>query len=278
MPKKRTKPRLADLRLAWPLARPAPVSGPVAAPSAIRRPPLCSQWAAEALGFCADPVQQAILDGEQRRLLLLTSRQWGKSVVAAIRAVWQAHWFPGSLVVVVGPIENQAGELNLKIYQFIARLGLRVHGGGRGRLAVHFPNGSRIVGLSEVPDHVRGLSAPALILVDEAAFFKGDEILEALMPMLATRPNGAIWLMSTPKGQTGFFYDLWHQPGGPWHRVRVTAAEIPDRIPAAFLVEEEQRNPQKYRREYGCEFLAADEALFSRDDLLNLLSDQVEPL
>jgi hypothetical protein len=278
MQKKQTKPRLADLRLAWPLARAAPVSGRLTAPLAIRRPPLCSQWAADALGFCADPVQRAILDGEQRRLLLLTSRQWGKSVVAAIRAVWQAHWVPGSLIVVVGPVENQAGELNLKIYQFIARLGLRVHGGGRGRLAVHFPNGSRIVGLSEVPDHVRGLSAPALILVDEAAFFKGDEILEALMPMLATRPDGAIWLMSTPKGQTGFFYDLWHQPGGPWHRVRVTAAEIPDRIPAAFLLEEEQRNPQKYRREYCCEFLAADEALFSRDDLLNLLSDQVEPL
>jgi hypothetical protein len=278
MPKKRTKPTLAELRQAWPLDRSAPVSGSVAAPSASSAPPLCSQWAAEALGFCADPRQCELLDGRLRRLLLLTSRQWGKSVIAAIRAVWQAYWFPGSLIVVVGPVEDQASELNLKIYEFVARLGLKVHGGGRGKLAVIFPNGSRIVGLSEVPDHVRGLSAPALILVDEAAFFKGDEILEAVMPMLATRPDGAIWLMSTPKGHSGFFYELWHAAGGPWHRFLVTAAEVPGRISAEFLAEEERRNPLKYRREYCCEFLAADEALFSRDDLQNVLSDQVEPL
>jgi hypothetical protein len=240
--------------------------------------PSCAAWAAQALGFAADPVQAAVLNGHHRRLLLLTCRQWGKSVVAAVRALWQALFFPGSLIVVVGPVENQATELNHKIYGFVARLGLAVHGGGHGALRLCFPNGSRIVGLSEVPDHVRGLSAPALILVDEAAFFRGDEILEALMPMLATRPDGAVWLMSTPKGQSGFFYDLWHATAGPWHRVRVTAAEIPGRISAAFLAEQAQRNPEKYRREYCCEFLAADGALFSREALAALLTDEVEPL
>lgn len=292
MRNKQTKPNTALLQLAYwgagfRLVQPSANPGGHGAhggganpadPADPRGVPSCSAWAAEALGFLADEVQRTILDGQHRRLLLLTSRQWGKSAIAAIRAVWQAVWFPGSLIVVVGPVENQAGELNLKIYQFVARLGLKVHGGGRGKLAVVFPNGSRIVGLSEVPDHVRGLSAPALILVDEAAFFKGDEILEAVMPMLATRPDGVIWLMSTPKGQAGFFYELWHAEGGPWRRVRVTAAEVPGRIPAAFLAEEERRNPLKYRREYCCEFIAADEALFSRDALDGLLSNEVEPL
>jgi hypothetical protein len=240
--------------------------------------PLCSRWAAEAFGFLADEVQRAVLDGQHLRLILLTSRQWGKSVVAALRAIWQAIFFPRSLIVVAGPVEDQACELNLKIYHFLEQLGCKVHGGGRGKLAAYFPNGSRIVGLSEVPDHVRGYSAPALILVDEASFFKGDEILASLMPMLATRPDGAIWLMSTPKQQTGFFYNLWHQEGGPWHRIRVTASEIPDRISPAFLAEEQRRDPLMYRREYCCEFLADDAALFSREALTALLSDEVEPL
>ena len=117
-----------------------------------------------------------------------------------------------------------------------------------------------------------------MILVNEAAFFKGDEILEAVIPMLATRPDGAIWLMSTPKGHSGFFYEPWHAEGGPWRRVRVTAAEIPGRVSAAFLAEQERRNPQKYRREYCCESLAADEALFSREALEELLNYQVQPL
>jgi hypothetical protein len=280
----KTKPIFTDLQDAW-SALPAQPAGPALSspggppdhPAPGRVPP-CSVWAAQALNFWPDDVQRSVLDGDDRRLLLLTSRQWGKSVVAAVRAVWQALWFPASLIVVVGPVENQASELNLKIYEFVARLGCKVHGGGRGKLAVVFPNGSRIVGLSEVPDHVRGLSAPALILVDEAAFFQGDEILEAIMPMLATRPDGAIWLMSTPKGESGFFYDLWYNAPGPWRRVRVTAAEIPHRIPASFLAEQEQRNPQKYRRESCCEFLAADDALFSREALEALLTDQVEPL
>lgn len=292
MRKLRTKPTLAELRDAWCGVPGASVThsaaqGAVSPVEMSQSPagrhgestvPRCSIWAAQALNFWADDVQGSILDGNDRRLMLLTSRQWGKSVVAAVRAVWQALWFPGSLIVVVGPVENQAGELNLKIYQFVAQLGLKVHGGGQGKLAVIFPNGSRIVGLSEMPDHVRGLSAPALILVDEAAFFKGDEILEAVIPMLATQPDGAIWLMSTPKGHAGFFYELWHTEGGPWRRVRVTAAEIPGRISAAFLAEEEQRNPAKFRREYCCEFLVAEEALFSRDALAGLLSDQVQPL
>lgn len=280
----KTKPSFADLQAAWSALTgqpPGPAPGSPGGPPEHPEPgpvPRCSVWAAEALNFWPDDVQRSVLDGEDRRLLLLTSRQWGKSAIASIRAVWQAIWFPGSLIIVVGPVENQASELNNKIYAFVARLGLKVHGGGRGKLAVHFPNGSRIVGLSEVPDHVRSLSAPALILIDEAAFFKGDEILEALMPMLATRPDGAVWIMSTPKGQSGFFYELWHAKDGPWRRVRVTAAEIPQRIPASFLAEQEQRNPAKYRREYCCEFVAADNALFSREALEALLSDQVEPL
>lgn len=285
MPKRRTKPSTTLLQsVYWGEGRPpvrqaaTPVAVPSVAAPAPGVVPRCSRWAAESLGFLADHQQRGVLDGSHRRLILLTCRQWGKSAVAAIRAIWQALFFPGSLIVVAGPVEDQATELNLKIYHFLARLGCKVHGGGRGKLAAHFSNGSRIVGLSEVPDHVRGYSAPALILVDEAGFFKGDEILESLMPMLATRPDGAIWLMSTPKRQTGFFYDLWHDEGGPWHRLRVTAAEIPDRISPEFLAEEQRRNPLKYRREYCCEFLADDAALFSREALTALLSDEVEPL
>jgi hypothetical protein len=277
MSKKRTKPTLAELREAW-FGEPPVPSGPATVRAGGAGPPRCSLWAADVLQFWPDDQQRRLLDESPRRLLLLTSRQWGKSVVAAVRAVWQAVHFPGSLIVVVGPVEEQATELNLKIYEFVARLGLKVHGGGRGKLSAVFPNGSRIVGLSEVPDHVRGKSAPALVLIDEAAFFKGDEILDAVMPMVATRPDALVWLMSTPKGQSGFFYDLWHAEGGPWQRLRITAAEIPGRIPAAFLAEEERRNPMKFRREYCCEFLAAEEALFSRESLLGLLSDQVEPL
>lgn len=258
--KQRTKPFLSELcQFALPFfARPScrPTAEPLAEPPAEPvsppgQPPLappgripsCAAWAAAVLDFRPDQTQADLLDAAPPRLLLLTTRQWGKSTVAAVRALWQALFFPGSLILVVGPVANQACELNRRIYHFAERLGIPLHGGGAGQQAAIFPNGSRIVGLSEVPDHVRGLSAPALILVDEAAFFKGNDILEAVLPMLATRPDGVLWLMSTPKGQSGFFYDLWHTADGPWQRRRVTAAEIPERISADFLAEQQRRYP-----------------------------------
>ena len=240
--------------------------------------PVCSLWAAEFLDFWSDRTQESLLDGAEKRVLLLTTRQWGKSTVAAVRALWQAVFFPGSLILVVGPVANQACELNRKIYSFAGLLGIPLHGGGAGLGAAIFPNGSRIVGLSEVPKNVRGYAAPSLILIDEAAFYDGDEILESLFPMLATRLDGVMWLMSSSGRQTGFFYHLWAGPADPWRRVRVRADEIPDRISPEFLAEQQQRNPAKFRREYLCEFLSDDAALFSRESLLSLLSDQVEPL
>ena len=273
----RSKPEISELAAdlgPFPVGFPAGPSVETAEPGV----PMCSLWAAEFLDFWADRTQESLLDGPEKRVLLLTTRQWGKSTVAAVRALWQAVFFPGSLVLVVGPVADQSCELNRKIYNFAARLGIPLHGGGAGRRAAVFPNGSRIVGLSEMPENVRGYSAPALILIDEAAFYDGDEILESIFPMLATQPAGVMWIMSSSGRQTGFFYQLWADAGGPWRRVRVRADEIPDRISPEFLAEQKKRNPEKFRREYLCEFLSDDAALFSRESLNGLLSDQVEPL
>jgi hypothetical protein len=187
--------------------------------------PVCSLWAAESFDFWPDRTQESLLDGSEKRLLLLTTRQWGKSTVAAIRALWQALFFPGSLILIVGPVANQSCELTRKIYHFAGRLGIPLHGGGAGQRAAVFPNGSRIVGLSEMPENVRGYSAPSLILIDEAAFYDGDEILESIFPMLATQPAGVMWIMSSSGRQTGFFYNLWSDPSGPWRKVKVSAVE-----------------------------------------------------
>ena len=96
--------------------------------------------------------------------------------------------------------------------------------------------------------------------------------------MLATRPDGILWLMSTPKAQSGFFYQAWADTGGPWTRLSVTAAEIPSRISSDFLEEQKRRDVNKFRREYCCEFIADEGSLFDRSGIDNLLTDQVQLL
>src|ERR1017187_2234521 len=63
-----------------------------------------------------------------------------------------------------------------------------------------------------------------------------DELYMAIRPMLAVS-CGTLWLMSTPFGKRGFFYEAWARGGPEWERIQVTAEECP-RIPREFLEEE----------------------------------------
>ena len=94
-----------------------------------------------------------------------------------------------------------------KAAEFARRLGMRPKGDGDNEISLELPNGSRIVGLPGNEATVRGFSAVSLLLVDEAARVS-DELYMAIRPMLAVS-GGALWLMSTPFGKRGFFYETW---------------------------------------------------------------------
>jgi hypothetical protein len=57
------------------------------------------------------------------------------------------------------------------------------------------------------------------MLVDEAARVSND-LYMAIRPMLAVS-GGTLWLMSTPYGKRGFFYEQWAHGGAEWERIRV---------------------------------------------------------
>ena len=115
------------------------------------------------------------------------------------------------------------------------RLGMRARGDGHNELSIAFPNGSRIVGLPENETTIRGFSAVSLLLIDEASRVK-DEIYRAMRPTLAV-DDGDLWLMSTPNGKRGFFWEEWERGGEEWERISVPATECP-RISARVLEEE----------------------------------------
>jgi hypothetical protein len=115
-----------------------------------------------------------------------------------------------------------------------------------------------------------------LLLVDEASRVS-DGLYVAVRPMLAVS-GGTLWLMSTPRGKRGFFYETWQDGGAEWERVRVTAEECP-RIPREFL-EEERRTlgEPAYQQEYGCAFTDSVTAVFDRDLVERAITDAFAPL
>ncbi len=196
--------------------------------------------------------------------------------MTAAKAVYEAWSQPESLTLVVSPTARQSGEFVRKASGFVQRLGLKPRGDGDNEISLLLPNRSRIVGLPGSEATVRGFSAVSLLLVDEASRVN-DALYLAVRPMLAIS-EGALWLMSTPCGKRGFFYEAWVHGGPEWERIEVPASQCP-RISPQFLREERATMGDRvFRQEYGCEFTGTEDGVFDRDLVEGAITDEFEPL
>jgi hypothetical protein len=252
----------------------------VGAPPKIEKPPTDSSSVVEfvrnRLQFEPDERQTEVLRSGTKRGILNCTRQWGKSTIAAALAVHRAYTEKGCTVLVASPSDRQSGELVKKAEEMMARAGIRTRGDGNNEISLRLPNGSRIVGLPGKEGKVRGFSAVSLLLIDEAAQVE-DAMYKALRPMLAVS-DGDLWLMSTPYGKRGFFYESWEHGGPNWLRISVKATECA-RIGAAFLEEERREmGAAWFQQEYMAEFVENGSAVFGRDVVEAAIDDDVEPL
>jgi hypothetical protein len=239
-------------------------------------PPSRLHFVRDRLGIHPDPIQTQILARNIRRGILNCTRQWGKSTITAAMAVHQAYTVPESLTLVVSPSGRQSAEFVRKAANFATRLGIRPRGDGDNAISLLFPNGARIVGVPESEDKIRGFSSVSLILIDEASRVS-DELYTAVRPMLAVG-DGHLWLMSTPNGQRGFFWETWSKGSDTWTRFSIPATECP-RITKKFLDEERATHGERsFRQEYLCEFTDANDAVFSRKLIEEAFGSEVKPL
>ena len=226
-------------------------------------------------GLDPDPWQSQLLRAGASRMLLLCSRQAGKSTAAAALALQAAWSDPGRPVLLLAPAERQSKELFRKALAIDDALGRPVRRTRLTRLTAEYANGSRLAALPGKEGTVRGFSGVSLLVIDEAARVP-DALYCAVRPMLAVS-GGRLAALSTPFGKRGWFHDEWHAAEA-WHRVRVAAADCP-RIPAAFL-EQERRSmgPRWFKQEFECSFEANADAVFSYEDIAAAFSDDVKPL
>jgi hypothetical protein len=234
------------------------------------------EWMRARLGFDADEAQMTVIRSEAKRGILNCTRQWGKSTIGAAKAVHRAYMRAESLVLVASPSARQSNELVEKAKVMLRKLGIRPRGDGGSSVSAVLPNGSRIVGLPEMEETIRGYSAVSLMLIDEAARVK-DETYLALRPMLAVG-RGDLWLMSTPRGKRGFFHEAWEHGGEEWFRMSVPATECP-RIGKDFLEgERKAMGPAWFEQEFMCGFVDNGMSIFGSDVVEAALDDSLEPL
>ena len=227
-------------------------------------------------GMTPDPWQAELLCSDSPRILLLCSRQAGKSQTAAAIALRTALLEPDSLVLLLSPTLRQSGELfRSKLLPLYNGLGRPVRAAHETALTLTLRNGSRVVSLPGNESGIRGYSDVALLIIDEAARVP-DEFYRSVRPMLAVS-QGRLVALSTPFGKRGWFFDEW-TGGNDWRRVRITAAECP-RIDAEFLEQERQAMGERwFNQEYCCSFEDSVDAVFDYRDIQAALTDDIKPL
>lgn len=200
-----------------------------------------------------EPWQLDALESESSRLLLLCSRQVGKSQVTAAKAIHKALYTPESLILIVSPSGRQSDEFFLKATKIYNGMGRPIGAIHQTQSMLALGNGSRIMALpGSTEETIVGFSAVDLLIIDEAALV-ADAIYKAVNPMLAVS-QGTIIALTTPYGKRGWFYEAW-TGRGEWTRVTVSANEVPRLISPKFLAE--QRiilGPSEFARAYFCSF------------------------
>ena len=193
---------------------------------------------------------------EKDDYLILCSRRAGKTFSAAALAAHRALNYPNTDVLFCAPTESQAKECIRICKQLIIGAGCGSEIRNFFNLEVQCKNSSRIMGLqTQRPDNLRGKGANVIIF-DEGATIS-DEAFETLLPVLSATERPKFVALSTAKGKSGWFYDMWTDPEEESVKIKLSAYDCPH-ISKQFLEKAKKRmSPTTFEREYLCEFGAS---------------------
>jgi hypothetical protein len=206
-------------------------------------------------------------------------RQTGKTTCAAIYLAWYAMFVPDQTILIAAHKYTGAQEIMQRIryvYELCPdhiRAGVTNYNKG----SIEFENGSRIVSATTTGNTGRGMSI-SLLYCDEFAFVQpniADEFWTSISPTLAT--GGRAIITSTPNSDEDTFANIWKQAEekfdahgneqelgiNGFHSFVAEWHEHPDRDEKWKEEEIGRIGEERFRREYGCEFLVFDETLIS---------------
>jgi hypothetical protein len=206
-------------------------------------------------------------------------RQTGKTTCASIYLAWFAMFNPDQTILIAAHKYTGAQEIMQRIryvYELCPdhiRAGVTSYNKG----SIEFENGSRIISQTTTGTTGRGLSI-SLLYCDEFAFVQpniAEEFWTSISPTLAT--GGRAIITSTPNSDEDTFATIWKQAEqkfdehgnerevgiNGFHSFIAHWSEHPDRDEDWKIDEIGRIGEEKFRREYGCEFLVFDETLIN---------------
>jgi len=206
-------------------------------------------------------------------------RQTGKTTCASIYLAWYAMFVPDQTILVAAHKYTGAQEIMSRIRFVYESCPDHIRAGvtSYNKQSIEFENGSRIVAQTTTGNTGRGMSI-SLLYCDEFAFVQpniAEEFWTSISPTLAT--GGRAIITSTPNSDEDTFATIWKQAenkfdehgneqelgSNGFHSFISHWSEHPDRDDAWKVEEVGRIGEEKFRREYGCEFLVFDETLIN---------------
>jgi len=216
-------------------------------------------------------------------------RQSGKTTCASAYLLWYAMFHPDQTILIAAHKYTGAQEIMQRIrygYELCPdyiRAGVVSYNKG----SIDFDNGSRIVSATTTGNTGRGMSI-SLLYCDEFAFLQPNiatEFWTSISPTLAT--GGRAIITSTPNSDEDEFAIIWKESQDKFdefgntrddglgrngfHGFKADWWEHPDRDDEWKATEMGRIGEERFRREYGCEFLVFDETLVNSIKLSELI-------
>lgn len=206
-------------------------------------------WVPEVLGVTPTPWQETFLRAPRgASILALTARQVGKTTTAAWAIAHCMVFYPGSLSVIGCPAQRQSAEAVRRVREVLVKAGAKFK--SDNVYGLELDNGSRVLALPSSDDSIRGLTVDAWIVGDEAARLPED-LIAALRPMRARRPQARFAMLSTAWSRIDPFWTAWASDDRTWICLRATADTDPSLFTPDFLEQERRAlGNHAFNREY----------------------------
>ena len=217
-------------------------------------------------------------------------RQSGKTTTAACYLLWFAMFHPDQTILIAAHKYTGAQEIMQRIRYGYELCPNHVRAGvvNYNKGSMEFENGSRIVSATTTGNTGRGMSI-SLLYCDEFAFVNpgiAKEFWTSISPTLAT--GGRAIITSTPNSDEDVFATIWRESQNKFdehgneqelgqngfHGFTASWDEHPDRDEKWKQEELGRIGEERFRREYGCEFLVFDETLVNSIVLSTLEGSQ----
>ena len=183
---------------------------------------------------CQKRVLRSLRDN--RFVILLSSRQSGKTTMMTIYCLWNACFNEDQRILIVANKEQTAKNIFKRVRLAYEQLPNYLKPGvvEYGQTSVTFTNGSSIGISTTSSDAGRGESVNVTIL-DELAFIDNhivEKFWESVYPIISSSKKSKIFIASTPNGSDNLFYKLYQgalQGENNWRSERIDWWEIPGR-------------------------------------------------